>query len=266
MNSLNSEKTFRNEKVLLRERKRHTTCRVASTRRAGQGGYTGWGPPARGSILGGAPLPGVPQAGPPLLAGGYPGQGPLPVGEGTLGGTTCQQGGVPWAGPPYWQGGGYPGWGPSARGIPQAGPPYWGVPQAGPPPSAGWGTPHHELDGVLPPPTMSWMGYPPPTISWMGYPPPPTISWMGYPPRVWTDTQSENITSSRTTYAVGKNLTVLFLTLAHMCRSNCTGLPLSSENQHKFDAGQIKRKRWRTYTVNVERNSFHGHISWTGLN
>ena len=118
------QKYFNHKKVLLRERKRHTDRRVASTRYAdpagGGGGYTPDGHP---------PAEGIPQVGAPLL-GGYPRQEPH-----------CR--------------GGYPrrephcldlGWGTPPPG------PGWGTP---PLPGPGMGYP--------PPPPVSWMGYPPPT-------------------------------------------------------------------------------------------------------
>ena len=92
-------------------------------------------------------------------------------------------------------------------------------------PGGGGGTPASVGTQAGVPLTWSWMGYPPhldlgwgtppgpgvPPVSWMGYLPldlgwgTPPISRMGYPPPLWTDKQTENITSSRTTYAVGKN-------------------------------------------------------------
>ena len=126
----------------------------------------------RGGTLGGAPLP----------VGGYPGRG------------SPANGGVPQAGPPCW--GGTPGGAPLLGGVLRVGPHHQldGVPP-----------PHHELDGVPPSPPWAGWGTPLPTMSWMGYPSPlPSAGWGTPPPRVWTDTQSENITSSRTTYAVGK--------------------------------------------------------------
>ena len=136
----------------------------------GGGGTPGGCPPARGGTPGGC-LP---------ARGVYPRQAHPAVGVPWVGAPLL--GGVPQVGAP--PAGGYPGWVLPCRGVPRAGTPLLdGVP------------PHHQLDGV--PPTISWMGYPPPHHELDGVPPPP--------PRVWTDTQTENITSSRTTYAVGKN-------------------------------------------------------------
>ena len=114
-------------KVLLRERKRHTARRVSSARYAG-GGYPVPGPggyPVPG--LGGYPIPGL--RGYPIPG---PGEYPIPG----WGGTLSQVRGYPiqtWSG-------GYPRYPPDLR---------WGTPQ----PDLGWGTP---------PPARPGMGYPPP--------------------------------------------------------------------------------------------------------
>ena len=166
-----------NKKVLLRERKRHTTRHVASTHYAG------------------------------LVGGGTLGTPPAWIWVGVPGVPPHQMDGVP----PTWTWVGGTQGTPNTRwmGYPPPPGPGWGVPWI--PPSAGWGTPHHQLDGVPPhhqldgvTPTISWMGYPPPSAGWGtphhqldGVPapsagwdtphqldgvPPPTISWMGYPP------------------------------------------------------------------------------------
>ena len=124
------------------------------------------------------------------------------------GGGTPAEGSTPAGRVP--QPGGYP-----SRGVLQPG----GTPARVPPHlDLGWGTPHLELDGVPPHLDLGWgtlpsgpgMGYPP-HLELDGVPP-PTWTWDGVPPhqpdgvpppRVWTDKQTENITSSRTTYAVG---------------------------------------------------------------
>ena len=93
-------------------------------------------------------------------------QPPPPVGGG--GGTPT--GGVPLPG-------GYPCWG--------------GYPSRGTPLTSQMGYPPGQLDGVPPLPSQLDGGTPPDQPD--GVP----------PPQVWTDTQTENITSSRTTYAVG---------------------------------------------------------------
>ena len=115
---------------------------------------------------GGVPwLRGVPWPGGGILAGGG-----VPWPGGYPGRGVPWPGGVPWSeGYPgqggTLAGGGYPGQG----GYPSQVPPP-------PPPGAGQGsTPPHQPDEVPPPPPS------------------------------WTDTQSENITSSRTTYAVGND-------------------------------------------------------------
>ena len=103
---------YDNKKVLLRERKRHTDCRVASTRYAAPAGGGGV-PQADAPLLGvprtGAPCWGVPWVGTPLP--GVP-QAGTPLSGGTLG--RC---------PPAWT--------------------WDGVP---PPPSAGWGTPLPDVN------------------------------------------------------------------------------------------------------------------------
>ena len=147
-----------------------------------------WGVPrvgtpagGRGTLGGCPPAGGYPRQAPP--ARGYPSW--VPPARGTPGGRPLP-------------GGGYPRWVPPARrGVPQAGAPLSGPWMGYPPPGPGKG---------VPPPTWTWDGVPPPPIwTWDGVPPPPPpISWMGYPPpEMWTDRQTENITSSRTTYAVG---------------------------------------------------------------
>ena len=146
-----------NKKVLLRERKRHTDRRVASTGYAAPaGGYPRLAPPARGYPRQAPPAGGYP-GGCPLLGGyprwvppcgGYPGWVPPYWGYCWVGGCT-PDGGVPQVDTPL--PGGYPGWVPPCRGVPQAGAPWQGytrwVPPAwtwdGVPPhlDLGWGTP-----------------------------------------------------------------------------------------------------------------------------
>ena len=143
-----------NKKVLLRERKKHTARRVASTRHT----LTVWVPPCPDLdgegypilVMGGE----VPQV-PPILTwdldGGYSMPGYCPH----------QQDGVPplpiqtWHGKP-----------PSSAG--------WGTP---PSPDLGWGTPPSR-PGMGYSPIWTWDGIPP--RPGMGYPPP--RPWMGYPP------------------------------------------------------------------------------------
>ena len=147
-----------NKKVLLRERKRHTARRVASTRCAALsnpdlvrlGGYPVPGP--RGTHTWGVPSPrsrggtwskvwGVPG---PRSLGGIQSQ--------VWGGTPSRPGqGVLWV-PPYLDLG-------------------WGTPHL----DLGWGTPHLGWGTPLP-----GMGYPPYLDLGWGTPPPP-------PPQVWTD-------------------------------------------------------------------------------
>ena len=249
------------KKVLLRERKRHTDRRVASTRYAapaggGGGGYPGWAPhldlDGWGGTLGGGPLPGgYPRWVPPPpgrtlgrcppAGGRYPGQvPPLPgglpwVGAPCQGGTPGRcppTGGVPQAGAPL--SGGTPGRRPLPGGVPQAGAPLSGgtpgrrpLPGGTPgryPPAGGypgWAPPHLDLDGYPPhldldgvppcldldgvPPCLDLDGVPPPPGPGWGTPPPQSAGWVP-PPQMWTDKQTENITSSRTTYAVGNNI------------------------------------------------------------
>ena len=128
-------KTKENQKVLLRERKRHTVRRVASARQV-RGGYPSPGP-------GGYPVPGL--EGTLSQVWGYPIPGP--------------GGGVPH--PDLV--GGYPRY-PHLQ--------TWdGVP---PPPclDLGWGTPPARPGMGYPPPARPGMGYPPARLG-MGYPPRP---------------------------------------------------------------------------------------------
>ena len=135
-----------NKKVLLRERKRHTACRVASARYAG-------------GVGGGVPHP--------VMVGGYPIQswwGGDPI-QSWWGGYPIQSwwGGVPH---PVMVVGGYPiqSW-------------WWG-PQV-PPTIQIWpgGYPRYS------PPSRPGMWYPPPTIqTWDGVPPPTIQTWDGVPP------------------------------------------------------------------------------------
>ena len=109
-----------NKKVLLRERKRHTSCCVASTPYVVLTGYPPHPDLAGGGTLNRYPPAGNPPLGTPLA--GYP-----------LPGYPCQ-------GTPLWQGtppAGYPsGRVPPWQGTPLAGyPPWQGTPLAGYPPS-----------------------------------------------------------------------------------------------------------------------------------
>ena len=152
-------KIYRNKKVLLHERKRHTTHCVASAHYAalsnGGGGY-----PIQSWLW---------QGGTPSSPGwGYPIPGPgggYPIIQSWLGDTPSSpgQGGTP----SQVQGG-----------IPHqlAGVPPWTWDLVPPSPSRpGMGYPL-QLDGV-PPPT--WDGVPPPVQTWDGVPPPPHrgVNW-----------------------------------------------------------------------------------------
>ena len=213
----------KNKKVLLRERKRHTARRVASTCYAALsnpdlvGGYpiqtwlgVSWVPPTIQTWLGrgGTPsrpgwgYPRYPQPSRPGWAGGYPIQT-------WLGGTPDFVGGTPDTPPPS-----RPRLGVSQTwlGVPWV-PPFSDLVRGDTP-----GTPHHpDLDGV--PSSRPGMGYPPPPQPEMGYPldlgqgtpqtwdrvppyldlrwgtPYPDLRWgtpspprpgMGYPPKWWT--------------------------------------------------------------------------------
>ena len=191
------------------------------------GGYPlagGWG-----TLLGGTWVP--PH---PVQVGGTPaGRYPL------VGGTPARgHPGTPhldWDGyPPTWAWDGYPpvswmGYPPTRTwdGVPPPPGPEMGYPPPGPgmgiPPVSWMGyPPTWTWDGVPPPPRLDlgwgtppgpgmgyppWtgMGYHPPAWTWDGVPPPPPSAGWGTSPQMWTDKQTENITSSRTTYAVGKN-------------------------------------------------------------
>ena len=93
--------------------------------------------------------------------------------------------------------------------------PEKGVPPSRPgkgiPLPAGWGAPpppqmvYNPLPGGTP--TWTWEGGTPHPDLGRGYPP---ASQMGYPPPTTNGVQSENITSSRTTYAVGNETYVLY--------------------------------------------------------
>ena len=157
-----------NKKVLLRERKRHTARRVASTCYAVPvGGYLLW------------------------WGGAYPGGGYLPWVGGIYSG---------WGVPTLVGGGTYPWWG-----VPTLG---GGVPTlSGGVPTLVWGgtyprwrvSPHPDLR-VGTPPTQTWEGrYPPPSRSESRYPHHPGGR---YPPPP-DGGQSENTTSRHTTYAGG---------------------------------------------------------------
>ena len=174
---------FENKKVLLRERKRHTARRVASTRCAAL---------SNPDLVGGVPRPrsrGVPLS----QVWGYPVPG---LGGDTLskvqGGTLSQVRGVPhlrYRGTPSQVRGGTPsrpGQG-GTLGIPQT---WDGVP---PYLDLGW-------DNPLPGPGM---GYPPPQ-TWDGVPPLPRPE-MDTPPSRKCG-QTENITSRHPSDAGGKNV------------------------------------------------------------
>ena len=153
-----------NKKVLLRECKRHTACRVVSTPSVVLTGYpprpdlVGGGTPWRVCTLPGYPCPGLvgyPVGGVPCwgvtLLGEYPVQGEVPC-WGVLGGT------LP----------GYP-YPDLARGTLQ-GVPCWGVPYLGTP--------------IL---TVGYPGRVPPSrvpsvLTWQGTP--PSWTWLGTPPGV----------------------------------------------------------------------------------
>ena len=173
-----------NKKVLLRERKRYTACRVVSTPSVVLTGYPvagyplSW--PGRGVPYLGTPWQGTPGRVPPS----WPGRG------GTLPGgypTWVPPAGYPLAGyppagyPPYWPGwGGFPTWVPPGQGTP-----WQGYPPGRVPPILTWlGTPL----GKAPPPSR----VPPPGRVPPGrVPPPPAgpgrvpaqLDLAGYPPR-----------------------------------------------------------------------------------
>ena len=149
-----------NEKVLLRERKRHTDRGVSSTTEVGypRPGPTGrgylrwgtpcWGPGSRRGYLGVPPV----RVPPVLAPGGYLGYPPVLAPGGT-------QGTPPLGYPPSW---------------------LWGVPQV--PPSQGTPPSGYSPLGYSP------VGYPPQLVyppSWLGgYPgyPPSGYHPLGYPP------------------------------------------------------------------------------------
>ena len=183
-----------NEKVLLRERNRHTARRVASTpsvvlTREG-GGYP-------------IPAVGIPHLGyrHPDLARGVP--------------HPCHGGTPPHLDltgePPHQSGPG--------QGIPLPSRPGWGTPpplQSGP----GQGTPYLDLAGL--PPIWTWL-YPP----YLARVSPPIWTWLGYTPPLWTDrwmdgqTRVKTLPSRRTTY-VGGNEHVLHcrVTVLMTCNSH----------------------------------------------
>ena len=150
----------RNKKVLLRERKRHTTRRVASARYAALcNGGEGCTP----SQVGGYPIQGLGGGVPHLRCRGYPTSGlGTPPHHPDLGwGTPRPEIGYPASKMVY-----LPDlrWGtPNLRWVPP------GPEMRYPPPRPGWDTP----------PTQTWDGVPPPTQTWdgarsgTGYPPPP---------------------------------------------------------------------------------------------
>ena len=165
---------FLNKKVLLRERKRHTARRVASTPYVVLTGY----PPIL-TWPGGYPAGGVPDLGtPPSRA--PPGRVPPPAGYPLPGRVPPWQGTRPLAG------------------YPPAGYPPGRVPPARVPPHQG--TPPARV-----PPRLDLAGYPPPPPAGPGRVPPPplrgcpmafwamlqSIMGYGYPPRC---EQTENIT------------------------------------------------------------------------
>ena len=168
---------FLNKKVLLRERKRHTTCRVASARYAdlSGGGHTlskGWGEGGTLShVQGGYPIPGL---------RGYPRYPPATLGMGYPPGQTWD--GVP---PPARPGMGYPpdlGWGTPPARLGMGYPP--GQTWDGVPPSQTWdGVPptRPRMGYPLPPPDLGW-GTPSPHQTWNGIPPYLDLGW-GTPPR-----------------------------------------------------------------------------------
>ena len=180
-------KSVFNKKVLLRERKRHTDRRVASTRYVASVGGGGV-PPSRSRWGGGHPP------------------------------SRSRWGGVP-PSRSRWGGGAPPHPGPGGgRGAGQGTPPIQVQVEGG---GVGWGTPPHPGpgggQGRAPPQSRSrWGGWGAPRV-----PPPP----------MWTDKQTENITSSRTTYAVGNNCSFkkfnknMCLSLVQ-CASNCRYLGL----------------------------------------
>ena len=146
---------MKNKKVLLRERKRHTARRVASTHYAA-------------------------LSNPDLVRGGYPIQTEL--GWGTL----PPEMGYPlaWDGVPP----------PLEMGNPRPGMGYPPRPGMGYPPKLGWGTPPDLGQGIpLPrpgmgyPPTQTWDGVPPYLDLRWGTPY-PDLRW-GTPPKIWTDTR-----------------------------------------------------------------------------
>ena len=177
---LNSEL---NKKVILRERKRHTTRRVASARYAALSNGVPHPVLARGDTPS-SPGQGVPH---PVLGGwGYPipGSGvwgvphPVLAGGGTSSQVQVGEGGTPSS----------PGWGdgtPSSSGQGRGAYPrvksLLGVP--GVSPIQTWDGVPHQLDGVSPiqmcdgVPPVSWMRYPPD----LGWGTPPSRPVMGYP-------------------------------------------------------------------------------------
>ena len=168
-----------NNKVLLRERKRHTARRVASAR------YAALSPDERGG--GGCTHPVLDWGGYTICcvasacyAGGgggiYPIQSWWGVSHPVMAPPTIQTwpGGYPRYPPPYRPGqGGTPG----TPHHPDLG---WGTP---PPPSdLGWGTPHPDLEWGTPT-IQTWDGVVPHHQTWDGLPPPPTIqTWDGVTP------------------------------------------------------------------------------------
>ena len=177
-----SSKTKFNKKVLLRERKRHTTRRVVSTPSVVLTGYpphlTGY-PPRGGTRT--WTWPGTPPGGtrtwtwPGYPPGGVP--GPPSGGYPDLDLTGYPPGGVPDWVPP----GGVPG---PPGGVPDQVPPRGGVPG---PPLGGYPVRYPPGGGTR---TWTWLGTPP-----GGTRPPPTASWhsgkcckalwdMGTPPGV----------------------------------------------------------------------------------
>ena len=190
-------------KVLLRERKRHTAHHVVSTPSIVLTGYNPPRPDLGGTLPGGYPAGGYPTWVPPSWPGGYPA-----LGGPYLGGTLPEY--PPGRDPPCPGLGGYPDWGGILPRVPCLGTTRWqGTPPrpdlAGYPPRC---LPHGILGNVakhygiwVPPPQCLPHGILGNVESIMGY---------GYPPSLHEDRQMEGqmcvktLPSRRTTYAGGK--------------------------------------------------------------
>ena len=250
-----------NKKVLLRERKRHTARRVASTRYAALSNpdLVGGGTPSRPG-QGGVP----PTHHPDLVGGGTPGI-PTPTIQTWSGGLPHPD--LAWGG---------------TLGTPQTGmeyPPTWdGVL----PLDLGWGTPHLDLGWVPPYLDLGWgtplprpgMGYPPYLdLRWgtplprpeMGYLPTQTWDWVPPPHKCG---QTENITSRHPLDAGGNYKVfcfVCFLLLWTVCTNKLqpvrlsitlTGWTLGAQQKNKSERICLKLcnyRVWDEFTWLIER-------------